>query len=227
MVPILIREFEYNNIVLWKQTVVKETCMNKQKTLKLVQLGILLALVIVLQSISSVGVVTLCLCLIPITLGSMLLGWKYGAGLGAAFGVVAAFWGIIGKDFFTFLLFSVNPVMTILICLVKGTLAGIMPGLIYKWLSGAFKFKAGGLVAGIIASISAPVANTGIFALGCFIIKNDIINVAGQLSLDTSNFVTLIFGTLISVNFFIELAINVVFSPALHKLTEMLSKKYA
>ncbi len=200
--------------------------MDRKKTLKLAQLGILLALVIVLQSISSVGVVTLCLCLIPITLGSMLLGWRYGAGLGAAFGVVAAFWGIIGKDFFTFLLFSVNPVMTIIICLVKGTVAGILPGLIYKWLSGAFKFKAGGLVAGIISAISAPVANTGIFALGCFIIKNDIINVANQLSLDTSNFITLIFGTLISVNFFIELAINVVFAPALHKLTEMLRKKY-
>lgn len=226
MVPILKREFEYNNIVLWKQTVVKETCMNKQKTLKLVQLGILLALVIVFQSIPST-VLPLCLCLIPITLGSMLLGWKYGAGLGAAFGIVAAFWGIVGVDLFTNALFLINPVMTILICIVKGTLAGIMPGLIYKWLSGAFKFKAGGLVAGIIASISAPVANTGIFALGCFIIKNDIINVAGQLSLDTSNFVTLIFGTLISVNFFIELAINVVFSPALHKLTEMLSRKYA
>ena len=200
--------------------------MNKQKTLKLVQLGILLALVIVFQSIPST-VLPLCLCLIPITLGSMLLGWKYGAGLGAAFGIVAAFWGIVGVDLFTNALFLINPVMTILICIVKGTLAGIMPGLIYKWLSGAFKFKTGGLVAGIIASISAPVANTGIFALGCFIIKNDIINVAGQLSLDTSNFVTLIFGTLISVNFFIELAINVVFSPALHKLTEMLSKKYA
>ena len=201
--------------------------MNKQKTLKLVQLGILLALVIVLQSIPSTAL-PLCLCLIPITLGSMLLGWKYGAGLGAAFGVVAAFWGIVGVDLFTNALFLINPVMTILICLVKGTVAGIVPGLVYKWLSEAFKFKAGGLVAGIISAITTPVVNTGIFTLGCLIIKNDVIQVANQLGIkgDTSNFIGFIFVSLITVNFFIELAINVVFAPSLHKLTDILSKKY-
>ncbi|MBQ8840963.1 MAG: ECF transporter S component [Clostridia bacterium] len=201
--------------------------MNKQKTLKLVQLGILLALVIVLQSIPST-VLPLCLCLIPITLGSMLLGWKYGAGLGAAFGVVAAFWGIVGVDLFTNALFLINPVMTILICLVKGTIAGIVPGLVYKWLSEAFKFKAGGLVAGIISAITTPVVNTGIFTLGCLIIKNDVIQVANQLGIkgDTSNFIVFIFVSVITVNFFIELAINVVFAPSLHKLTDILSKKY-
>lgn len=201
--------------------------MNKQKTLKLVQLGILLALVIVLQSIPSTAL-PLCLCLIPITLGSMLLGWKYGAGLGAAFGVVAAFWGIVGVDLFTNALFLINPVMTILICLVKGTIAGIVPGLVYKWLSEAFKFKAGGLVAGIISAITTPVVNTGIFTLGCLIIKNDVIQVANQLGIkgDTSNFIGFIFVSLITVNFFIELAINVVFAPSLHKLTDILSKKY-
>lgn len=201
--------------------------MNKQKTLKLVQLGILLALVIVLQSIPSTAL-PLCLCLIPITLGSMLLGWKYGAGLGAAFGVVAAFWGIVGVDLFTNALFLINPVMTILICLVKGTVAGIVPGLVYKWLSEAFKFKAGGLVAGIISAITTPVVNTGIFTLGCLIIKNDVIQVANQLGIkgDTSNFIVFIFVSVITVNFFIELAINVVFAPSLHKLTDILSKKY-
>ena len=45
---------------------------NKQKTLKMAELGILLALVVVLQSISSIGIVTICLCLVPITLGAMI-----------------------------------------------------------------------------------------------------------------------------------------------------------
>ena len=118
--------------------------------------------------------------------------------------------------------------MTILICLVKGTVAGIVPGLVYKWLSEAFKFKAGGLVAGIISAITTPVVNTGIFTLGCLIIKNDVIQVANQLGIkgDTSNFIVFIFVSVITVNFFIELAINVVFAPSLHKLTDILSKKY-
>ena len=108
---------------------------NKEKTLRMTELGILLALVVVLQSISSLGVVTICLCLIPITLGAMILGPKGGAILGFSFGVVAAFWGIVGKDGFTFLLFNANPVMTVVICLVKGTMAGLVAGLLYQAIS--------------------------------------------------------------------------------------------
>lgn len=205
----------------------KESVMgtqNKQKTLRMAELGILLALVIVLQSISSLGVVTICLCLIPITLGAMVLDWKGGAVLGFAFGLVAAFWGIIGKDVFTFYLFSANPVMTIVICIVKGTLAGIAPALLYKWLS-KYEYKNSKLVASIVASLSAPIVNTGIFALGCLIIKKDVIEVAGKLSLDASNFIVLLFVTLIGVNFFIEFLVNAIFSPALNKLAIMLNKR--
>lgn len=199
---------------------------NKQKTLRMAELGILLALVIVLQSISSLGVVTICLCLIPITLGSMVLDWKGGAVLGFAFGLVAAFWGIVGKDIFTLYLFNANPVMTIVICIVKGTLAGIVPALLYKWLSG-YEYKNSKLVASIVASISAPIVNTGIFAIGCMIIKQDVLEVASKLSLDASNFITFIFVTLIGVNFFVEFVVNAVFSPALNKLALMLNKRIA
>lgn len=197
-----------------------------KNTLKTVQLGILLALVVVLQSIASFGVINICLCLIPITLGSMLLGWKSGLSLGITFGVVAAFWGIVGKDVFTLYLFQANPVMTILICLVKGAACGVVPALLYKLILGNNKQSTGrSLVASIVASISAPVANTGLFALGCFIIMDDVTSVAGELGLVAENFVTLLFVGLISVNFFVELAINTVFSPVLNKLTVVLEKQ--
>lgn len=197
---------------------------NKQKTLRMAELGILLALVVVLQSISSLGVVTICLCLIPITLGAMTLDWKGGAVLGFAFGLIALFWGIVGKDVFTFYLFTANPAMTIAICIVKGTLSGIVPALLYKWLSG-YEYKNSKLVASIVASLSAPIVNTGIFALGCMIIKKDVISVAGQLGVSADNFVTLLFVALIGFNFFIEFGVNAVFSPALNKLTTVLNKR--
>ena len=197
---------------------------NKEKTLRMTELGILLALVVVLQSISSLGVVTICLCLIPITLGSMVLDWKGGAILGFAFGLIALFWGIVGKDVFTLYLFTANPAMTIALCIVKGTLAGIVPALLYKWLSG-YKYKNSDLVASIVASLSAPIVNTGIFALGCMIIKNDVTSVAGQLGVSADNFVTLLFVALIGVNFFVEFGVNAVFSPALNKLSLMLNKR--
>ena len=198
-----------------------------KSTLKLVQLGILFALVIVLQSIASFGVINICLCLIPITLGSILLGWKSGGALGFTFGVVALLWGIAGKDVFTLLLFQANPFMTIVICLVKGTAAGVLPGVAF---AGVNKINALGksksLVAAIVASVSAPVANTGLFALGCLIIKDDIVNVAAQLGATSDSFVTLLFVMLIGLNFFIELAINVVFSPALNRLNTVLTKQF-
>lgn len=197
---------------------------NKEKTLRMTELGILLALVVVLQSISSLGVVTICLCLIPITLGSMVLDWKGGAILGFAFGLIALFWGIVGKDVFTFYLFSASPFMTITICIVKGTLAGIVPALLYKWLS-KYEYKNSKLVASIVASLSAPIVNTGIFALGCMIIKDDVTSVAGQLGVSAENFVTLLFVVLIGFNFFIEFGVNAVFSPALNKLSLMLNKR--
>ena len=200
--------------------------IRNKSTLKMAQLGILLALVLVLQSIASFGVINICLCLIPITLGAMLLGWKYGLALGLTFGGVAAFWGIVGKDIFTLYLFQANPFMTIVICLAKGAACGVVPALLYKWLNGIDKLGKGkNLFASIVASISAPVANTGVFALGCVIIMDDVTSVAGELGLVAENFVTLLFVGLISFNFFIELAVNAVFSPALNKLTVVLEKQ--
>lgn len=197
--------------------------MEKKKisTLTLCELGILFALVIVLQSISSFGYVNICLCLVPITLGAMTIDWRGGAILGFTFGIVALLWGIVGRDLFTNLLFQENPVMTILICIFKGTLCGIAPALIWR----ALKDK-NAILAGLLASISAPVVNTGIFALGALLIKNDVMSVAGGLGITFDNFFTLLFGVLITTNFLIELVINIVCSPALCKVTQVVEKNF-
>jgi len=193
-------------------------------TLQLTEMAILLALVVALQSISSFGVVTVCLCLIPITLGAILLDWKCGGMLGFAFGLVSIFWGVVGKDMFTFYLFSANPVMTILICLVKGTLCGIAPAFIYRALKGYNP-----LVASIVSAISAPVVNTGIFALGSLILQKDVIYTMEQLGFSydptAMSFFALLFGVIIGVNFFFELLINVIFAPSLYKLENIINEK--
>ena len=193
----------------------------KISNLTLCEMGILFALVIVLQSISSFGVINICLCLVPITLGAMVINWKGGAVLGFTFGVVALFWGIVGKDIFTLYLFQANPVMTILICIVKGTLCGLVPALLWK----LFKDK-NAVFASIVASISAPVVNTGIFALGAWLIKNDVMSVANTLAIEFDNFVTLLFGVLITTNFIVELVINIVCAPALCKVTQVVEKNF-
>ncbi len=196
-----------------------------KSTYKMAELGILLALVIVLQSLSGMGVVNVCLCLIPITLGAMVLGPKYGTALGFAFGLVAIFWGLMGRDMFTYLLLQFNPVVTVLICIVKGSLAGLVPALLYKLIKKR-EFKGAEIVAAVVAGVSAPVVNTGIFAIGSMIIKNDVVSVCNELGLDTSgNFIALLFLTLIGINFFFELLINVLFSPALNRIALVLEKQ--
>lgn len=197
-----------------------QTTNKKITTLQLVEMAILFALVIVLQSISSFGFIPICLCLVPITLGAIVLDWRCGAILGFAFGLVSLFWGIVGKDLFTLYLFQANPVMTILICVVKGTLAGMIPGFIYGALK---KFNA--IAASITAAVAAPIINTGVFALGCLIIKNDVISVASKLEIEAANFITLLFGVLITVNFFFEFTVNIVFAPSLHKVEQIVNKR--
>ena len=68
-----------------------ETSRSKQRTLQMVQLAILLALVIVLQLWGSnvkIGPTSFSLVLIPIVIGGILLGPRGGGLLGLAFGLI-------------------------------------------------------------------------------------------------------------------------------------------
>ena len=76
--------------------------------------------------------------------------------------------------------------------------------------------------------------NTGIFTIGSLIIKNDVVEAmtkayesAGAPPPDMSNFLAFLFLGLIGINFIIEFAINVILSPAIHKITEIVNKKRA
>ena len=63
----------------------------RQKTLRMVEMAMLIALVIVLQMLGSVikiGPLPMSFVLVPIVIGSCLLGTVSGAVLGAAFGIV-------------------------------------------------------------------------------------------------------------------------------------------
>ena len=64
----------------------------KKRTLELVQLALLIALVVALQIVSALippigGMVSITLTLIPVVVGGILLGKKAGAILGFAFGL--------------------------------------------------------------------------------------------------------------------------------------------
>lgn len=186
---------------------------------KLVELALLLALVILFQSIGAfikIGPTSVSLVLVPIALGGMLLGPWAGLFLGLVFGVMTLIPGIIGTDLFTHTLWIDNPFFTALICLGKGALCGLASGLVYKLVS-----KKNDLLAVFLAAAAAPIVNTGLFILGGLTLFYDSLGtMAGGK--------TVIYFLVIvcaGLNFIAEFALNMILSPAINRVLVVLSKK--
>lgn len=180
--------------------------------------SVLLALVVVLQCCGGffkIGATSLSFVLIPIVLGGILLGPLFGGILGFVFGFITLMYGF-GADPFTTYLLTDAPFMTVLICIVKGTAAGIVPAYLYKLVA-----KKNVLAGVFVAAASAPIVNTGIFIIGCFMISKTIATVAGE-GVSVAYFLFILCA---GINFIIELAINIVLSPAVHRVALVVEKQ--
>ena len=97
------------------------------KTKKLVGMGLLTAIVVVLQALAvairPTGLFNISLVLVPIVVGAALYGYKAGAWLGLVFSIVVLF-----TDSAAFMVVSVPG--TIITVIVKGTVAGLVAGLV-------------------------------------------------------------------------------------------------
>ena len=140
-----------------------------QKILKLVELSILVALIVVLQVLGGslpIGLIPLTFSLIPIVVGAIALGPKSGTILGFAFGVVTLV--MTPMNPVLVFLFQANPVCYVITALGKATLAGLVAGLLYKGVDKLLKNKYK-YASTLIASASVPIVNTGLFILGMFL----------------------------------------------------------
>ena len=191
--------------------------MKNSKTTKLVELGIFVALVLVIQLLGGavkVGPISISLVLIPIAVGGILLGPLCGAALGLTFGVATVIGGLTGADPFTATLLNSGAwgaVFTTLLCLVKGTMAGFVSAFIYKLLAPKSK-----VAAVLLAAVAAPVVNTGLFILGALTVLNSLIT--QNFVVSGSNIIYFVFIVCAGVNFLIELAVNVIFTPAIRRI---------
>ena len=198
----------------------------KQQVLYLVQLALLTALILVLQftgvaiRLPIPGATNISLVLIPIALGAMLMGPAAGAFLGFVFGLVVYIsGGVMHMDFFTGFLFDNNPVVTAGICLIKSTLAGFLGGIVYRLLS-----KKSSLLAVFVSAAIVPLVNTGVFCLGCLVILDTIKGVMSAAGIGGTA-VHFIFIGCAGLNFIFELAVNMIFSPALERIIRFVTKK--
>ena len=183
-------------------------------------MGILLALVIVLQAFGgtvSIGAVQLNFTLIPIVLGAIVFGPWVGGFLGLACGVVVLIQVIIGAVPFYALIWTNDPIATTLTCLVKTTAAGILAGYAYQWIA-----KKNKLAAVFVASGIVPVVNTALFIVGCLFMTNSVHGLAAD---GGQNLLVFILVGLVTFNFFIEFAINLLVSPALYRVSGVVAKR--
>ncbi len=187
-------------------------------------LGVLLSLVIVLQAFGgsiSIGAVTLNFTLIPIALGAIMLGPLAGGFLGLACGVVVLIQVIMGGSPFYTVIWTYTPVITALTCLVKTTVAGLVAGLLFKIIE-----KKNSLAAVFVASAIVPILNTLLFVIGCLFMNESILVFQESLgSYGGMNILIFILLVLVTFNFFIELIINLVLSPALHTVYRVIEKR--
>ena len=180
----------------------------------IVGMGVLTALVIVLQAIGSVirfGTFSITLVLVPIIVGAALYGWKAGAWLGFVFGIM-----VLATDAGAFLAISVFG--TVITCLLKGILAGAAAGIVYQLLENRSKL---GAVIG--AGIVCPVVNTGVFLLGCLLFFLDTVKQWGAGAGYENVGAYFLFG-FVGLNFIIELAINLVLAAAIVRILNIIKK---
>ena len=203
--------------------------MNRnKKILEMVELAMLTALVVVLQLISAIGppiggTVSITLTLVPVVVGAILLGKKGGIVLGTAFGLIVLINCITGLDPGGNILWNANPFFTALICFIKGIAAGFIPALLYSAVRGKNEEASSGrkYFSALIAAISAPIMNTGLFVCGMALLFMDTLSAWAN----GSNIVTYVLFGLAGINFVIEFLINIILTPTIVRIVDIVRKR--
>ncbi|MCL1832816.1 MAG: ECF transporter S component [Oscillospiraceae bacterium] len=193
------------------------------RTHNLALLGILTAVVVVLQLLALATravfpVFAISLVLIPITVGAAVIGVRAGAWLGLAFGAAV----LISGDAAWF--FSINQGGTVATVLVKGALAGLAAGGVYKLFAEVIVKNR--TVAAIAAGIICPIVNTGVFVIGSYLFFLPEITEWGATKGFESGASSIFFG-MVGTNFLVELGINMVFIPVIVRLIQHGNEKRA
>lgn len=196
---------------------------NKTHIQRLVGTAILAALVIVLQFFVSIpiGMFTITLTLVPIMIGAILYGPAIGAFLGGLFGAVVSIQVVTGAaGAISFAMFEYTPVITILLCVLKGVAAGFVSGLLYRVFEKMGRKKLGT----ILAAVACPITNTGIFALGMLIFYKTLLD-GWAIDFAFANAISFLMIGMIGLNFVVEFAVNVALIPAVLRIITLVKRK--
>ena len=191
----------------------------KNNTKRMVGMALLIALVVLMQTISGIippiGGFSISLVLLPIVLGAAVYGPGAGALLGAVFGGIVYVNCLTGADPGGVMVLQASPVLCLLVVMGKGVLAGFCSGLVYRVLAPRNAY-----VAMLLAAAACPIINTCVFVLCMMTVFRDVLAAwAGGTDL-----VMYILTALVLTNFVPELIINLVFSPAGQRITTLVNQ---
>ena len=139
------------------------------RTQKMVQLAILVAIMLIFAytplGYLKVGAIEITFMVLPVAIGTIILGPVCGAILGGLFGLTS-FIQCFGASPFGALLLSLNPIATFITCMVPRILCGWFSGLIFEALNKKENMKNASY---FIASLATALLNT-IFFMLCIVI---------------------------------------------------------
>lgn len=133
------------------------------RTLRMVQLALLIAIIVILNLtplgyIKTMGL-SITLVGIPVIVGAIVLGPVAGAILGGVFGITS-FIQCFGFEPFGTMLFGINPVFTFIVCMVPRILMGGVTGLIFKAIKRVDKTKG---ISFAVSGLFGSLLNTVLF----------------------------------------------------------------
>ena len=178
---------------------------------KITLIGLLTALATVFSyiKIPIVSSVTVTLVLPIVVIGAALFGPLVGAWL-TVIPAINAF-----SEAGLFLVYS--PFGCILTLLIKGIAAGFAAGIIYKVLC-----KKHPKAAVNCAAVAAPIVNSGIFLLGCYVF------IWEQIMVEAANAdigIGMLIFFMVGMNFVIELILNIILCPTILRIIKIAGKK--
>ena len=130
------------------------------KVLRLTELGVLLAVIIIMAFVPMIGyiklgVIEITLITVPVIIGAMVLGPAAGAILGFAFGITSFLQCVFGMSAFGVALLEINPFFCFLVCVPTRLLMGWLTGLFFKAIKqeNIIGYAATGLVGSLLNTL--------------------------------------------------------------------------
>lgn len=138
--------------------------MRRNSNVQFVQLALLIAIVLIMAftplGYIRTGAVSITLLVVPVAVGSIILGPSKGAILGAVFGLTSYLGCVLETSPLGIALFSVSPLYAFIVCVPTRILAGWIPGFIYNLM---IKNKKTSKISCYVANLMCPVCNTVFF----------------------------------------------------------------